>query len=158
MPNINNVDLIPSDACVSLIKTFEGLSTTAYVCPSGELTIGYGHTDGVKKDDVITKEGADRLLRLDLIKLSKRVINLLHHSVNQNQFDALVSFAFNTGIGNFSKSTLLKKVNIGDFTAAAQEFLKWDKARQNSTGKMIQLEGLTRRRQAEKRLFEASIA
>lgn len=152
MTNINNLELVPSDACLSLIKTFEGLSTTAYVCPAGVWTIGYGHTKDVKKGDVITQAGAEQLLQKDVNLFARQVINVLHHSINQNQFDALVAFAFNVGMGNFKKSTLLKKVNIGDFKTAAQEFLKWDKDKRN--GVAVQIEGLTRRRQAEKRLFE----
>lgn len=158
MPNINNVDLVPSDACFSLIKTFEGLSTTAYLCPAGVWTIGYGHTKNVKKGDIITRDGADQLLHQDVNLLSRQVMALLNREVNQNQFDALVSFTFNVGIGNLSNSTLLKKINCGDFKGASKEFLKWDKARQNDTGKMVQLDGLTKRRQAEKRLFEAPAA
>lgn len=154
MTNINNLELVPSDACLSLIKTFEGLSTTAYVCPAGVWTIGYGHTKDVKKGDVITQAGAEQLLQQDVKVFARQVINVLHHSINQNQFDALVAFAFNVGIGNLKSSTLLKKINIGDFKSAAQEFLKWNKARDKSTGEMKTHEGLTRRRQAEKRLFE----
>lgn len=157
MTNINNLELVPSDACLSLIKTFEGLSTTAYVCPAGVWTIGYGHTKDVKKGDVITQAGAEQLLQKDVNLFARQVLALLRHSVNQNQFDALVSFAFNIGIGNLSTSTLLKKINIGDFKSAANEFLKWDKARDKNTGEMKSLEGLTRRRQAEKRLFEVPL-
>lgn len=138
-----------SDACVQLIKTFEGLSTTAYKCPAGVLTIGYGHTRGVEKDQVITEKQATALLMSDLAAVGAGVERILGDiTVTQNEFDALCSFAFNLGTGNLRKSTLLKQLKAGDRNAAAQEFLKWNKA----GGRVMP--GLTRRRKAEKRLFE----
>lgn len=138
-----------SDACVQLVKTFEGLSTTAYKCPAGVLTIGYGHTRGVEKDQVITEKQATALLMSDLAAVGAGVERILGDiTVTQNEFDALCSFAFNLGTGNLRKSTLLKQLKAGDRNAAAQEFLKWNKA----GGRVMP--GLTRRRKAEKRLFE----
>lgn len=137
-----------SDACVQLIKTFEGLSTSAYVCPAGVLTIGYGHTRDVEKGQVITEKRATVLLMEDLASVAEEVTRILGTQVSQNEFDALCSFTFNLGSGSLLKSTLLKKLKAGDRQGAAQEFLKWNKAGGRS------LAGLTRRREAEKRLFE----
>lgn len=138
-----------SDACVQLVKTFEGLSTSAYVCPAGVVTIGYGHTRNVEKGQVITEKLATVLLMEDLASVAEEVARILGDTqVSQNEFDALCSFTFNLGSGNLLKSTLLKKLTAGDRKGAAQEFLKWNKAGGRS------LAGLTRRREAEKRLFE----
>lgn len=143
-----------SSAGLNLIKEFEGLCTTAYVCPAGVLTIGYGHTKDVKPNDVITKDGAEELLKKDLKEFEEAVTAMLdirEVAVNQCQFDALVCFAFNVGTKALDTSTLLKKLTIGDVEGASDEFLRWNKA----GGKV--LEGLTRRRQAERRLFLAKL-
>lgn len=143
-----------SSAGLNLIKEFEGLCTTAYVCPAGVLSIGYGHTKNVKKGDVITKDGAEELLKKDLKEFEEAVTAMLdirEVAVNQCQFDALVCFAFNVGTKALDTSTLLKKLTIGDVEGASDEFLRWNKA----GGKV--LEGLTRRRQAERRLFLAKL-
>ena len=141
-----------SEPCKQLIRDFEGCELKAYKCPADVLTIGYGHTGAdVTEGMTITKEQAELLLDEDLGKVSKQVESVLEVDVNQNQFDAICSFVFNLGIGNFKKSTLLKKLAKSDFDGAAKEFLKWDKA----GGK--RLNGLTLRRQAEQRLFKAPI-
>ena len=132
---------------ISLIKEFEGLSLDAYLCSAGVLTIGYGHTGGVQKGDRITAKKAEELLQDDLKKFENGVLRLVRVPLNQNQFDALVAFAFNLGVGNLGKSTLLRKLNDRDFRGAAAEFVKWNKA----GGK--ELAGLTRRRIAEAELF-----
>lgn len=132
---------------LELIKESEGLSLEAYLCPAQVWTIGYGHTGGVKSGDVITSEQADDYLRQDLANSERAVEHAVSISLNQNQFDALVSFTFNLGAGNLNSSTLLKKLNHGDYSGAADEFLRWD----HSGGK--QLAGLTRRREAERELF-----
>lgn len=134
-----------TDNCIQLIKRFEGLYLKAYVCPAGVLTIGYGHTRGVKPGDEINELQAEIYLIEDLEEVEKQ-LNHLSLPVNQNQFDALCSFIFNLGIGNFMQSTLLKKLKAGDKTAA-DEILRWDK----SGGKV--LPGLTARRKAEYDLF-----
>ena len=134
-----------TDNCIQLIKRFEGLYLKAYSCPAGVLTIGYGHTRGVKPGDEINELQAEIYLREDLEEVEKQ-LNHLSLPVNQNQFDALCSFIFNLGIGNFMQSTLLKKLKAGDKTAA-DEILRWDK----SGGKV--LPGLTARRKAEYDLF-----
>lgn len=132
---------------LNLIKHFEGLWLRAYKCPANIWTIGYGHTTGVCPDDVITEDQAISLLRKDIAESERAVNQYVHVPLTQNQFDALVSFVFNLGVGNFSTSTLLKKINAGDYDGAAREFGRWV----NAGGKA--LPGLVRRRKAESALF-----
>lgn len=133
---------------INLIKKFEGLRLEAYLCPAGVWTIGYGHTKGVKKGQVITQLEADNLLKEDLSSFEKGVTSLIKSNINQNQFDSLVSFAFNLGLANLKSSTLLKKVNANpNDRTIVDEFLKWVYA------KKVFLEGLHRRRQAEANLY-----
>lgn len=137
---------------LDLVKSFEGLYLKAYKCPAGVWTIGYGHTGKVDGKAIcsgmtITKAKATSLLQDDMKTFEKAVTDLVKVKLNQHQFDALVSFAFNCGAGNLKSSTLLKMVNSKNFTAAGDEFLKWNKA----GGKV--LAGLTRRRKEEKKLF-----
>ena len=139
-----------SNACLNLVMKFEGLSTTAYRCPAGVLTLGFGHTKDVKPDQKITKDGAVALLKEDLAEFSAQVTNLLDGAyVTQGQFDALVSFAFNLGIGKLATSTLLKNVKAGNYSGAAGEFERWVFAGSK------QLPGLAKRRAAERALFES---
>ena len=132
---------------INLIKSFEGLRLHAYKCPAGVWTIGYGHTKGVKKGDMITELKAETLLIIDLQSSENAINKLVKVPLTQNQFDSLVSFVFNVGNGNFSKSTLLKKLNNKDYTAASNEFEKWVFANKKK------LLGLVKRREAEKELF-----
>lgn len=132
---------------LDLIKSFEGLRLSAYRDSVGIWTIGYGHTKGVKPGDTITVEQANDFLREDLRDAERAVNDLTFLNLTQNQFDALVSFTFNLGRGNLQASTLLRRVNEGDFEGAAEEFLRWTKA----GGKV--LPGLVRRREAERALF-----
>lgn len=98
---------------IEFIKKEEGLVLNAYLCPANVWTIGYGHTNGVKKGDKITEEQAEDFLVNDLL-YSERIVNkMVKVKLNQNQYDALVSFVFNVGSGNFINSTLLKKLNAG---------------------------------------------
>ena len=136
-----------SDVGIELIKKYEGCVLKAYKCPSGVWTIGYGHTNGVKSGMQITKAQALDYLKQDLSVFEKAVTNYVKVPLNQNQFDALVSFSFNCGAGALKTSTLLQKLNSSDYNGAANEFLKWNK----SKGKV--LNGLVRRRQEEKELF-----
>lgn len=134
---------------VSLIKQFEGCRLTAYKCPAGVWTIGYGHTAGVKKGDTITQQTADAYLRDDLVIYEKHVMvydNIYHF--NQNQFDALVSFTFNCGRGNLKNLTKGGKRTIEQISA---KLLLYNKA-----GGVVLL-GLLRRRAAEKALFDTPI-
>ncbi len=132
---------------LALIKEFEGCRLTAYRCPAGVWTIGYGHTQDVKSGMAITKIDAERFLRQDIRRFEEAVTSLIKVPATSNQFSALVSFAFNVGINSLRTSTLLKKLNRGDLNGAANEFLRWNKA----GGK--ELPGLTRRREAERKLF-----
>lgn len=134
------------------IKAFEGKRLKAYRDPVGIWTIGYGHTTAAGPPTVvsgltITDAEADEILWRDVEKFATGVRSKITVDLTDNQFGALVSFAYNVGLGNFSKSTLLKKVNGGDFKAAADQFMRWTRAK----GKV--LPGLIRRREAERSLF-----
>ena len=132
---------------IALIKEFEGLRLKAYKCPGGVWTIGYGHTVGVKSGMVITERQAEEYLKADLIAFEK-YLNGLGLAINQNQFDALISFIYNVGTGNFSKSTLLRKVRANpQDNSIMDEFLRWV----YSKGRV--LPGLQRRRLAEMKLY-----
>lgn len=133
---------------LDLIKSFEGCELTAYRDPVGILTIGYGHTGSdVVDGQVITQEQADALLASDVVVTAKGVEDSLWRSVSQHQFDALVSFAYNVGLGAFKQSTLLRFVDAGNYQAAADQFRLWVHA-----GSEV-LPGLVRRRAAEATLF-----
>lgn len=146
----------PSPVCYELIMHFEGLRLAAYYDSVNVVTIGIGTTryeDGskVKITDKITKERALQLLEHDMTKFAQAVNRLVRVNIHQHHFDALVSFAYNVGIGNLETSTLLKKLNKGDFDGAAAEFPRWNKA----GGR--ELAGLTRRREAERVLFDVGM-
>ncbi|MEG8946606.1 lysozyme [Rosettibacter firmus] len=143
-----------SEKAIELIKKYEGLRLTAYRCPSGILTIGYGHTKTVKPGMTINKEMAELLLKQDLKDFEKAINELVKVPLTQNQFDALISFVFNIGTDKFKKSTLLKKLNEGNYKEAANEFLKWTKA--ISPVGLKELPGLVKRRNEEKKLFESN--
>lgn len=131
-----------------LIKRSEGLRLDAYLCPAGVPTIGYGHTGpDVRLGDHVSEEEAEALLRDDLVAFSDGVDDLLTVDVEGNPFSALVCFAYNVGLEALRKSTLLRLANAGDVAAAADQFLRWNKA----AGKV--LPGLTQRRAAERLLF-----
>ena len=132
---------------IALIKEFEGLRLKAYKCPGGVWTIGYGHTAGVKPGMVISEAQAEEYLTADLIA-SEKYLNNLRLAINQNQFDALISFIYNVGTGNFSRSTLLRKVRANpQDNSIMDEFLRWV----YSKGRV--LPGLQRRRLAEMKLY-----
>jgi len=135
----------------NLIKKYEGFRSHAYVCPAGVNTIGFGTTvingkpvpEGMK----ITLDEANVFLDADLYDFENGINSLVKVDLNQNQFDALVCFVYNIGLGAFKKSTLLRKLNGEDFDGASKEFLRWNKA----GGKV--LPGLVRRRESEMNLF-----
>lgn len=137
-----------SEKGIQLIKSFEGCRLTAYkAVPTEKMyTIGYGHY-GVEAGTVITQAQADMYLKIDLEKFDNYVNKYVTVPITQGMHDALVSFTYNCGAGNLKKSTLLKKLNQGDYIGAAEEFCKWNKA----NGQV--LKGLARRRQAEKERF-----
>ena len=138
---------------ISTIRKFEGLRLEAYKCPAGVWTIGYGSTffengSKVQNGDKITLDRADRLLFDIVMKFEISVRGLVKSKINDNQLGALTSFAFNIGVTNFRKSTLLKKVNANPSDATIRnEFMRWTKA----GGKV--LKGLVTRREAEANLY-----
>lgn len=137
---------------INLIKEFEGVRLKSYKCPAGVWTLGVGHTSAagppaVKPGMEITNAQAMKILANDLVKFENGVDSLVKVPLKQNQFDALVSFAFNVGLGALGKSTLLKKLNAGQYDAVPAELMKWTKA----GGK--ELPGLVRRRRAEAALW-----
>lgn len=144
-----DADVETSENGIELIKSFEGRSLVAYQDSVGVWTIGYGHTKTAREDRLIIKSTADRLLAEDLAEFEKYVDTLVKVPLTQNQFDALVSWTFNLGPTNLSESTLLKKLNAGDYDAVPDEIRRWNKA-----GGEV-LEGLVRRREAEAALFNA---
>lgn len=130
-----------------LIKQFEGLRLEAYLCPAGIWTIGYGHTSGVSPNSFITIQEADEYLHRDVAAIEMQ-LNKLNHSLRQCQWDAIVSFVFNVGIGNFKASTLLAKIRINpDDNSIIDEFLRWVYA----NGKVMR--GLQKRRLTEMKLY-----
>ena len=132
---------------IALIKEFEGLRLKAYKCPGGVWTIGYGHTDGVRPGMAISERQAEDFLKAELIAFEK-YLNDLRLAINQNQFDALISFIYNVGTGNFSSSTMLRKVKTNPLdNSIMDEFLRWV----YSKGRV--LPGLQRRRLAEMKLY-----
>jgi lysozyme len=134
---------------LSLIKRFEGCRLESYKCSANVLTIGYGHTSGVKETDTITQDEADKLLQEDVEQFEKYVDDNVTVELGQSQFDSLVAWTFNLGVGNLRESTMLKKLNNEDYKSVPSEMKRWNKA----GGKT--LDGLIRRRKAESLLFES---
>lgn len=135
---------------IDLIKQFEGYSSKAYPDPAtggAPWTIGYGTIKGVKTGMIITAEQAEKMLRDDVAKFESGVSSLITAPTTQGQFDAMVSLAYNIGLGNFGKSTLLKKHNARCYTCAADQFRVWNRA----NGKVMN--GLTKRRAAERQVY-----
>ena len=142
-----------SPAGLNLIKDFEGLRLGTYKCASGIDTIGYGSTGShVKPGMQITQSEADALLAKDLVRFEQAVDSAVKVPINQSQFDALVSFAFNCGVGALQESTLLRLLNQRDYIGAAAQFDRWVK------GPDGPLPGLVRRRDAEEALFRSGAA
>ena len=143
----------PSIKCIKLVCEFEGFKPKPYLCPAGKWTIGYGSTfyeDGkpvAKNDEPVTKERALALVEHTLAGFALEVEKMLRVPVKQHEFDALVDFAYNVGPEQLRNSTLLRKLNMCDRAGAAKEFDRWVYA----AG--VRLEGLTRRRAAECKLF-----
>lgn len=142
-----------SDNCIKMIKHHEGVRLKPYRDPIGLYTVGVGHLIGDGKSlpvewfRTLTMDEVDELLKKDLAKFERGVLRLCPNHLTQSRFDALVSFAFNVGLGNLQSSTLRQKHNRGDILGAAKEFLKWNKA----GGKVFR--GLTVRRQDESSLY-----
>lgn len=140
-----------SPAGIALIQAHEGLRLTAYRDPVGIWTIGYGSTGGVRRGMTITRDQAVLRLYHDVDDAEATVNNRVTVPLSQSQFDALVSLVFNIGGGAFRKSTLLQKLNAGDYAGAAEEFGRWVKAK----GRV--LPGLVTRRAAERALFSSEV-
>ena len=144
-----------SKAGLDLIKQFESFRAAPYLCSAGVPTIGYGTTvypNGIKvklSDQKITQQLAETFLQHHVNAIEKDVSRLVKVTLSQNQFDALMSFVYNVGLGAFRDSTLLKLLNAGDIDGASKQFERWNKA----GGKIV--DGLTNRRNAEKALFLA---
>lgn len=138
-----------SENGTKLIKKYEGCRLKAYKCPRGVWTIGYGHTNNVRPDDVITQNEAEELFKQDVKVFENAVNRLIKVKLNQNQFDALVSFTFNLGYGDrgLGGSTLLRLLNNSDYIGASKQFSRWV-----YSGDRV-LEGLIKRRNEEKELF-----
>ena len=139
---------------LDLIKRFEGFRSKPYLCPAGVPTIGYGSTyyqNGVKvklTDPAISEEGAEQLLKVNLVHYERGVDSMTKDHINQNQFDALVSFAYNVGLVNYKNSTLLKRVNADpNDPDIEKQFMRWVRA----GGKVIK--GLIVRLNAEAALY-----
>lgn len=142
-----------SSACLNLIRVSEGLSLTPYQDAASYWTVGYGHKMN-ELDPVmgITYQDAERLLLEDVVKAEKAVNELTFEvSLTQGQFDALVDFVYNLGATALAESTLLKRLKAGDLSGAAGEFLRWVHA--DVGGKVVELDGLMKRRLAERSLF-----
>ncbi|MBI1392219.1 MAG: glycoside hydrolase family protein [Alphaproteobacteria bacterium] len=136
---------------LNLIKGYEGLRMSAYYTPAEEWTVGYGHTSTARHGMSVSESDADRLLREDVTPIEQVIAETVRAPLNQNEHDALVSLIFNIGSENWKRSTALRKLNEGDKLSAASAFEMWNKARVN--GELVTLDGLIRRRAAEKSLF-----
>lgn len=140
-----------SEKGLEIIKRFEGLELKSYLCPANVWTVGYGHTKTAKEGMDITESKAEELLREDIRMFEEGVQKAVEVKLDQEQFDALVSFTFNVGLGAFRASTLRRKLNKSDYKGAANEFKKWKFA----NGRI--LSGLVRRRKAEADLFTTNL-
>jgi lysozyme len=136
-----------NDAGLAIIKKSEGMRLDSYRCPAGIASVGYGHTGpDVRIPMTITPGEADRLLHDDLARFETGVDAMIN-GATENQFSAMVSLAYNIGLGNFATSTVRKRHNARDFMAAANAFLLW-----NRGGGRV-LPGLQTRREAERKLY-----
>jgi lysozyme len=157
MSNVANSLLAVSDAGIELIKRYEGLELKAYPDPgnpsTGEpWTIGYGHTAGVRRGDTCTAEQAEAWLREDIKYAAAAIKHRVDVPLTQGQFDALASFVYNVGQGQFGNSTLLRLLNAGNTAGAAAQFDRWNRG---ASGVMP---GLIKRRAAEHAMFEGQEA
>mgnify|MGYP005795774955 CR=1 FL=1 len=144
---LQNLGTYEPAIAAGFISSFEGCRLSAYKCSAGVWTIGYGHTKEVKEGDSCTEEQATVWLTDDIKETQTLLAHYINVPVTRNEFIALVSLAFNVGVGSLMKSKLLRKLNAGDREGAAEEFLDFDLA----DGQ--RLAGLTRRRKAEHDLF-----
>jgi len=141
-----------NSAGVDLIKQFESFQGTAYYCPAGKLTIGYGHR--IRKGEnlnTISKAEALNLLKSDLQVYESDVTSVITRPMSANEFAAMVSLCYNIGGANFAKSSVVRQFNAGRKQAAADAFLRWNKA--HTSQGFVALAGLSRRRREERELF-----
>jgi len=144
-----------SNKGIALIKQFEGFAPISYLDAAHIPTIGYGHVISAGEKHLanarLTESQATQILMTDISRFEAAVLRSVKVTLSQSQFDALVSFSFNVGSGALASSTLLRKLNAGDYVGAQAQFMVWNKATVN--GIKIELAGLTRRRKAEAALF-----
>jgi len=146
-----------SQNLINLLKSFEGCVLHSYLDVADVPTIGWGSTmyknqAHVQMGETITQEEADDLLLWEISEKTSRVNSLIRVAINQNQYDAIVDFAYNVGTGGLQSSTLLKKVNANPSDPTIRdEFMKWSKAHVN--GKLVVVEGLRKRRKKEADLY-----
>ena len=137
-----------SSAAIELIKRYESLSLVPYLCPAGKLTIGWGHViRSGETFEKVTKAEAEKILKKDVAIAETAVNELVRVDLHQEHFDALVSFVFNAGARNFKNSTMLRKLNAGDYLGAGREFQKWVYSNHRK------LNGLVERRSEEEEMF-----
>lgn len=140
---------------INIVKEFEGFESQAYIDTDGTPVIGYGLSSiagtPVKIGDRISTQEADLALNRQLNEIQQTLNQSITVNLSNHQLSAIASLSFNVGVDFIGNSTLIKKLNAGDYNGAADEFLRWDKA--NIGGKLVQMPGLARRRQAERQLF-----
>ena len=136
-----------------LIRKWEDLRLEAYLDVAGVPTIGYGHTEKVKMGDTCTAEQAEAWLVGEAEWFQKGVLGSCKIAPTPNQLTAMVSFTYNLGLGNLRSSTLLRMHNAGNFARAANEFLRWNKARHPETKQLREVPGLTARRKEEREMY-----
>lgn len=146
-----------SDSIIAFIAEKEAFRAHAYLDIGGVPTIGYGETEGVKMGQTITMESAMLCLQRRVRKTDTYLNKIIKVPLNQNQYDAIVCLVYNIGVGAFTSSTLLKKLNKGDYKGASEQFLVWNKYRDRYTGKLVVSRGLTIRRQEEKQIFDTAL-
>lgn len=140
----------PSERLVKAVEQFEGFRSVAYRDLAGVLTVGYGETQHITPGQVVTQQEAELMLRADLTQVASEVQQIVTVALTQGQFDALVDFAYNLGIGSLERSTLLQRLNAGDYSGACEQLGRWTLA----GGQPVP--GLVRRRQAEQAWWNES--
>lgn len=147
-PQISEHAFNTNQACIDIIKEYEGVRLQAYIGPGGHWLIGYGHKATAFEGRTITAQKAEDILRADLNKFEAAVKRLVNVPINHNQFSALVCLSYNIGSGNFARSTLLRELNQSNYTEASDQFKVWRMV----NGKINQHQ--VKRRAVEKALFD----
>jgi lysozyme len=156
---MKNESLHPSQNCIDLVKSSESCRLEAYLDPAGIPTIGWGHTEqgDYALPERCTLEQAEMFLQADLAGAAVYIWRLVTVPLNQNQFDALCDFVFNVKLTEFLTSTLLRKLNRGDYAGAASEFPRWVYGYSPIKGREVELPGLVTRRAREQALFNQPV-